>query len=939
MKRIMLALLVVSMVFSASCKSQPTSLTNEEIDEISIPLIEEALGVYDKVMGLFLEIDNESITENGINYFKVKNINSKAELWSLINSVYTAEAGNRIFKDNVDGSEAYTAKFIEKDGSLYKSQTIPLVGSDSYPLKSVTPLERKDGAFCVLADFHYTFAKLYFVKTEEGWRLENSVHEGEKEYLNSVENKTDSIIKLIEKDTLMVDYFRTADTADLISEDEAKKIFIPLFERSYNVYHNYVKNAPQFNMGDYTSPDFKVGRSEYDFVEFPELKTLSDVWESIYGAYTKASAGRLFHYNLDGNNEEARYVERDGKLYYQNSGHGNSVEYDMSSLKLIEQCENTLVFTLDEYVMDDFETQRIFVLEKSALGWRMSNGFDENVALTDSRYELQMQSIGEAKVFSVAPKNQEVFPATFKTASQTITLNPPIFTGIKVQNAYTYKRHFAFQSSQVVISVLAKYNETNNVTKNILLDKRANVVDDSFNHSSAVKNIEAISKYPEGVQVIQRGEEGAYKQYLATTDGQALSENFDEIGFFYKGIALARRGNKLGFISENGETLLEPSIEIDDLKYSPDYTRGFQAKYMTEDAFVVPIGGELAIITLDRRDNFEQLTFEVPEDFSKAPYSEAKLTPTDEFTWGEYMPFVVYTKDNKDDPIPIFALLGEGVSTLDEGHKVYERLNDLYLTSYPVPDGDYDGVSYNEERIKDYLFSSSIINMSQDLKRLEVWRVVDFKNSKSELDVYVDGKCVDTTYYDTWYRTNARVREESTSVNTAFDTLQATRRYDHIGNKQIYQIRDKSRVFYEVVFNLKENYNVTLNQIIDETHLLVTFASIDFVINSSNPNDNGVNRNTYVLDAENETLTKIENYISSPLLSPDRKYLIYSSFRDRNASANPPDNWAYVMKEGFYVKNLENGETAFYSFDCDWNPAHDAISWISKEAYENAVNN
>lgn len=115
-------------------------------------------------------------------------------------------------------------------------------------------------------------------------------------------------------------------------------------------------------------------------------------------------------------------------------------------------------------------------------------------------------------------------------------------------------------------------------------------------------DIKAISKYPDGLKIVQKGEPGAYEQYLATENGDVLSEGFDEISFFYNGIAVARKGNKLGFISDDGATLLEPSIEIDDLRYNdPDKARGFQVRYMTDDAFVVSIGGELAIITLDRK--------------------------------------------------------------------------------------------------------------------------------------------------------------------------------------------------------------------------------------------------------------------------------------------------------------------------------------------------
>ncbi len=558
----------------------------------------------------------------------------------------------------------------------------------------------------------------------------------------------------------------------------------------------------------------------------------------------------------------------------------------------------------------------------------------ENVQMTDTRYQnIPFVETTEGEFFSFASKNQHIFPITFENGNETVTVNAPIFTGIKTKNAYTYKNYFAFQESQVVIPVLTKYNDQNNVTRYLLIDKEGNLIDDNFNRSCAVADIASISKNPSTLDVVQIGEFGAYEQYLATTDGEVLSEKFDEIGFFYNGISIVRKGDKIGFISDEGDTLLEPSIEIDDLRYTPDYNRPFQVKYMTDDAFIVSIGGELAIITLDRAVDAEQYVVTLPFDFSKEPYAEPEITPTNEFVWGDYMPFVVYTKDNLDDPIPIFALLGEGVTTLDEGHKVYEKLNNLYLTTYPVPEGDYSGISYSEERISDYLFGSNIINMSEDLEKMEVWRVVDFENSKAELDVYQKGVLVSTTNYDTWYRTNARVRDESTGVNISFDGLQATRSYDHTDNKQSYQVHKKSELLYEVVFELEEHYNVVLNQIIDETHLLLTFINHSDTPITSNPNDNGISRNTYLFSAEEKSLTKVENYIANPLMSPDGKYLIYSSFKDRNASANPPDNWAYVMKAGFYVKNLENGQTTFYPFDCDWNPAHDALCWISKEAY------
>ena len=97
----------------------------------------------------------------------------------------------------------------------------------------------------------------------------------------------------------------------------------------------------------------------------------------------------------------------------------------------------------------------------------------------------------------------------------------------------------------------------------------------------------------------QEGAPGNYTQYLYDLQGNRISGGYDSISYFYDGLALVKKGNKLGLISADGTVVLEPCIECDVVTYSPK-DRGFSYAFMDQNAFLVPIGGEIAVITVDK---------------------------------------------------------------------------------------------------------------------------------------------------------------------------------------------------------------------------------------------------------------------------------------------------------------------------------------------------
>lgn len=97
----------------------------------------------------------------------------------------------------------------------------------------------------------------------------------------------------------------------------------------------------------------------------------------------------------------------------------------------------------------------------------------------------------------------------------------------------------------------------------------------------------------------QEGEPGNYTQYIYDLQGNRISDGYDSISYFYDGLALIKKGNKLGLIGADGTVVLEPCIECDVITYPPK-DRGFSYDFMDQNAFVIPIGGEIAIITIDK---------------------------------------------------------------------------------------------------------------------------------------------------------------------------------------------------------------------------------------------------------------------------------------------------------------------------------------------------
>ncbi len=893
MKKIFVAFLVLCCFFSSSCKKeipQNPDLTKEppyeefiydEECEIAIPLIEGAIDVYDKIMGCNFEIDypeeiklnRDYIIIDYETYHRVTNFNSKEELWTFAKTVFTDESAKRNFELRIDGNKKIAPRFVEKHNRLYMMWKEYIVSKEHFELKDISVIDVKENEFSVLADFYYTKAILHFVKEEE-WRIDNSIVEGELEYqsLREVSNTPDVITFINNTDFLL--NRSTLTKSDAISEEEAIKIFTPLFKRAEYVVNELFHSSYGNAMSVITHRE-----AEYNLVDFPFYKSLEDIKSATLSTFTKDSANRLFFPKLDQSLDNPKYIEKGGKLYSLSADRGNAVSFDYESASLVEQYEDVLVMSVDTYVLNDFEAKEYFVIIKNEHGWRMTHSpFDEYLKTPDFQYEkVNLVTLNEGQTTCYAPLQLEKFPVTFDYNGESVTINEPIFTGIKTNSVKTYKEFFAFENGFLVLTALEEKN--GKITERyLLLNKDGEVTNTEYPSSTAVKNRVKISTYPEGVEVVQTGEVGEYKQQLYK-NGSSISESFDEIGFFNNGLALARKKNKYGIISLDGDTLVEPFIEIDDLKYPPD-NRCYQVKHLTDDAFILPINGELVVFTLTRGEREEPqkirtLNIIFTDDLSECEYVAPEICEFQDFTWGEYLPFVsfaeaVYT--NGGHIIGGYAFLTPDTKTLNEGQAVYKRFNDMYKITNEVIDGTFLNVDINSDEAKlyrEFLFESKITKVSEDLKPLE--RVSFNLIEKSESEYLLS---------HTWQKKH-EVLENGMPVKVTKSQSGALYNtyYSHKSSEP-YVLKTNTDDHVEIVDNV-DNKILLISRVFYEKQRLYTY------------------------NLETEELKPFMDYAFDAKISPDLKYLVYTNFNWENTLQN--------YNNGFYIKNLEDRKTIFYS--------------------------
>ena len=209
----------------------------------------------------------------------------------------------------------------------------------------------------------------------------------------------------------------------------------------------------------------------------------------------------------------------------------------------------------------------------------------------------------------VSEKDAFKEPISFKYNGKIITLTPH-YTDITFTDLY-YEKMYKFRdgASRICYSVDLQY-----ITKDGELittgeyEKNYKTKTDNEFYPEYVFDGEATlpdgtlgAFIGNGAISVMTGEPGAYTKWLYNEDGELLTPTgYDDIGYFnYDGIAAVSQDHKIGFIDEQGNILLEPTIAYDEIRYFPKAKESFYIEYIYENVFILPINNKLVIITIE----------------------------------------------------------------------------------------------------------------------------------------------------------------------------------------------------------------------------------------------------------------------------------------------------------------------------------------------------
>lgn len=348
------------------------------------------------------------------------------------------------------------------------------------------------------------------------------------------------------------------------------------------------------------------------------------------------------------------------------------------------------------------------------------------------------------------------------------------------------------------------------------------------------------------------------------------------------------------------------------------------------------------------------ITIETPDCFVFTPFApNPNLTIGGKgFTWGEYIPFVAYTVAIvTNEPLPIFdfAFLGEGISSVGQGNKTYQRLNEMFLKTasvIEVPESML--LQFTREEFNNMIFNSRVVYVSEDGRTVATNSLVhSFSEDGHSLwdvriDVYHDGILIDSFMFEEdflpasmWFIMHLSPHSLSNREHHFVSDW-------HMNEFRIYTTENMQ---LEYVINFDTEHWYTVEQFLHERYLLISFAKHDQILDWEYSEHHSA---TYLFDLHTLEMARLGSYMFAPQMSPCMRFIAFADhryIRHGTVLGTYANNLA-EMKAGFYVKNLETSQITFYSLDgyLVWNAgieitvfAHSVIGWVSRNGIETHI--
>ncbi len=204
------------------------------------------------------------------------------------------------------------------------------------------------------------------------------------------------------------------------SLEEIKTIFEPLLSKAIEVEQTIINDAATFEYEDKIA--FRQNNSDYSLITDKDFQSLEAVWNYAYTAFTPEAAQRAFKHMLD-QSLAPRFLEKDGKLYYNRNAHSYKSEFDMESIEIVDQLEDSIIVGIKNYGYNkDNPDTCFFIMTNTQNGWRLATTETESyndIDITDyinSSKDNNNLSAANRDIFEKILNNEQSFYSTNKKA-------------------------------------------------------------------------------------------------------------------------------------------------------------------------------------------------------------------------------------------------------------------------------------------------------------------------------------------------------------------------------------------------------------------------------------------------------------------------------------------------------------------------------------------
>lgn len=345
----------------------------------------------------------------------------------------------------------------------------------------------------------------------------------------------------------------------------------------------------------------------------------------------------------------------------------------------------------------------------------------------------------------------------------------------------------------------------------------------------------------------------------------------------------------------------------------------------------------------------KEVAVDFPADFPYGPYSEDNIVPSDEFDWGGWALLGSRTVGyfTNSDVILDYVLMSETTSDIEEAEELYKEYNSRYLVKTD-PKFDYD---IKDSTFESFIYDSRITHISEDGSEV-IRRIHTDENTKLEEDSWY-GNMIDGSWKANYEWLNNGVVQKIVTTTSSFYDLECEEieadysslpdyvppleyyrfwrnlydgcvTYESRGKVIIYS-SDSKKLLWEITLPYEETdlsdtefriSSMELRDFVDHRYLILEMTS--YV--KSKENDwyfRDYVYGTYSYDLLTGEYILLAPYCSgySIIISPDRKYVAYDSLQGEPNDIDYEENNLIAMKPGFYIRNIETGETVAFHIE------------------------